>query len=720
MKFSTKSCWKLALSMLALTGSAISANAANYAWPANFEGVMLQGFYWDSYSGTNNTKWATLTANAEELSKYFKVIWVPNSAKAASNPGMGYDPVYWFTNHNSSFGTEAQLRTMIKTFKEKGTDIIEDVVINHRSGVSNWTNFPSETWNGKTYKLGPEHICSTDEVRNASGQAKPTGAPDTGEDFDGSRDLDHTNATVQENCKAYCTFLIQDLGYAGFRYDMTKGYSGYYNKIYNEASKPTYSVGEYWDGSYDAVAAWIEATGRQSAAFDFPCKYAMNEAFSSNDMSKLAWKANGTTDQPAGMIHFGYPQYAVTFIDNHDTYRDSWNKFNGNVMAAYAFLLCSPGTPCVFYPHYIENKAALQKLIAARNAVGVHNQSAVTVLRADRDCYMAEITGKRGKLAVKVGSAMASPSGYNDSQIVASGNGYCVWSTTGGGVQPVEPVDPVNPSTAFNVYFDNSNSKWTTPYIHYWGGTESTWPGVAMTKVADSNNVWSYTVPAGTTGILFNAGDGDATKTSDFVAVANHIYNTSGDQGVYSGGGTNPEPPIVNPGNYPANLYLVGNISNLNWASAHGVAQNVNNNGVYEWDSIEFADSGDGSAYFSFLTQLDTTDGDWTLANDADRYGAASNDEPISVNSDSKIVLYPVNVSASGACAWKTTPGIYAVKADLSKMTLTLSSTTAVVTVPITENGEVVWFNLQGQRVNHPEKGIYIKVVNGKSYKVAL
>ena len=41
---------------------------------------------------------------------------------------------------------------------------------------------------------------------------------------------------------------------------------------------------------------------------------------------------------------------------------------------------------------------------------------------------------------------------------------------------------------------------------------------------------------AGTTGILFNAGDGDNTKTGDFVAVADHLYTTSGDQGVYDGG----------------------------------------------------------------------------------------------------------------------------------------------------------------------------------------
>lgn len=526
-------------------------SAQNYAWPTNFEGVMLQGFYWDSHSGSDNTKWATLTAQSDELSKYFKVIWVPNSARAASNPGMGYDPVYWFTNHNTAFGTEAQLRTMISTFKQKGTDIIEDVVINHRSGKSNWTDFPAEKWNGTTYQLGPEHICKNDEVAWATGQAKPTGADDTGENFDGSRDLDHTNIKVQENCKAYCRFLLEDLGYAGFRYDMAKGYSGHYTKLYNEASKPKYSVGEYWDGSYDAVAAWIEATGKQSAAFDFPCKYAINEAFASGDMTKLVWNANGVTPQPAGMIHWWYPQYAVTFIDNHDTARDDWNKFNGNIPAAYAFILSSPGTPCVFWKHYTSFKKEIQALISIRNACGVHNQSQVTVLKSSSDCYMAEVKGSKGTLVVKVGPSWDSPQGYSDSDIRTYGNDYCVWSKTAVTLDPPTPVgDP------FKVYYDNTTSKWTTPHIHYWGNTESKWPGEKMSM--HKGNVWEFTVPAGTTGILFNAGDGDPTKTEDFSAVADHLYNQSGDKGPYTPAGIEVNVDEINSAESPIYYNLQG------------------------------------------------------------------------------------------------------------------------------------------------------------------
>ena len=421
-------------------------------WPANYKGVMLQGFYWDAYKAEDDTKWATLTKRADELSQYFKLIWIPNSARAngENGGGNGYMPIYWFTNHNCAYGTAAELKTMISTYKEKGVGFIEDVVVNHRVGVTRPYDFPRESWNGQTWQLTDGAICSTDEMWSEGGQGCPykKGNPDTGEDFGGARDLDHTNTTVQNHVKNYCKFLLDDMGYVGFRLDMVKGYGGQYTKIYNQYSKPQFCVGEYFDSSYDAVAAWIEATGRESAAFDFPFKYAVNEAFSANDMTKLSWAAQYITPQPAGLIHYGYAQYAVTFVDNHDTYRDG-SKFTGNVVAANAFMLCSPGTPCVFYPHYQAYKKEIQALINVRNQVGVHNMSPVTVLRLERDCYMAEVTGTNGKLVVKIGSSMAAPDGYTNAQIKCSGNGYCVWATTSGGVTPSTPDDTDYPSVLY-------------------------------------------------------------------------------------------------------------------------------------------------------------------------------------------------------------------------------------------------------------------------------
>lgn len=641
---------KFRLLLMAMLLSAFGAKAVG--WPSGYEGVMLQGFYWDSYS---ETSWKNLTNQADELSKYFKLIWIPNSAKAEGQPSMGYHPVYWFTNHNSSFGSEADLRTMISTYKAKGTGFIADVVINHRSGVSNWTNFPKETWNGKTYQIGPEGICSNDEVRNASGQATPTGAPDTGENWDGARDLDHTNANVQANCKDYIKCLLTDFGYAGVRYDFVKGYGAQYTKMYNQANGVKYSVGEYWDGNYDAVKGWIEGTGRESAAFDFPFKYQLNKAFNggAHNYAELVWMANGTTPQPAGMIHCGYAQLAVTFVDNHDTYRDG-SKFTGDVLLANAFMLASPGTPCVFYPHYKQYKSQIQAMIDARNGAGINNTSSVNVLEHNGGCYVAEVTGTKGKLFIKMGNSSKTPgNGYTKK---ASGNGYEIWTTTAGGQGGGDQGG--GDATEVNIYFKN-NMNWSTPYIHYWGASEPSWPGVAMQK---SGNVWKYTCPAGTTGILFNAGDGDATKTGDFVAINNHIYSTTEDLGVYSGGGQGGGDDTTNA---PATLYVIGEVDGHVWAYDLGTQLTKTGNKFYGDVTVKGESATSTNGYFSFAVKLANS---WDELNAAGNRYAPSVDTQLTLNGTA-----PLSPAPDDAKAYYCPNGEYALIVDFGANTVKLA-----------------------------------------------
>ena len=83
-------------------------------WPANYGGVMLQGFYWNSFK---DTQWTKLTEQSDELSTYFDAIWVPNSAYCTDGQSMGYDPMYWL-RHKSSFGSQRDLKNMIKAYKE--------------------------------------------------------------------------------------------------------------------------------------------------------------------------------------------------------------------------------------------------------------------------------------------------------------------------------------------------------------------------------------------------------------------------------------------------------------------------------------------------------------------------------------------------------------------------------------------------------------------------
>ena len=157
-----------------------AANMMAQGWPSNYGGVMLQSFYWDSY---NDTQWTNLTTQADELSKYFKLVWVPQSGWCNGMTQMGYADIYWLDQH-SAFGTEAELKKMISTFKEKGIGTIADVVINHKNGKSTWVDFPNETYTskttGKTYTLSWTNpladICTGDDggkTKNAGSSTIP-------------------------------------------------------------------------------------------------------------------------------------------------------------------------------------------------------------------------------------------------------------------------------------------------------------------------------------------------------------------------------------------------------------------------------------------------------------------------------------------------------------------------------------------------------------------
>lgn len=388
---------------LLLCMSTSQETMAAEGWPANYNGVMLQGFYWDSFTDTH---WSTLEAQANELSSAFSLIWVPQSAKAASNPSMGYNPLYFY-NQNSSFGNEAELKSMINTFKDKGLLTIADIVVNHRGNVSNWVDFPTETnpYDGKTYQMNSTDIVANDDGGATKNWAKDNGYQlssnnDTGEDFPGLRDLDHKSENVRNNVKAYLIYLLNYLGYTGFRYDVAKGFSASYFGEYNQAAAPQFSVGEYWDGNASAVKTWINGTKVdntiQSAAFDFPFRYTVRDAINNNDWTKLG----GTSV----MSDTNYRRYSVTFVENHDTERRAnaaQDPITRDTLAANAFLLGMPGTPCVFLKHWQAYKPEIAAMIAARKAAGITNTSTYSNMARSKGYYANLVNSK---LLVAVGN----------------------------------------------------------------------------------------------------------------------------------------------------------------------------------------------------------------------------------------------------------------------------------------------------------------------------
>ena len=399
---------KKLFSLIVCTLATLSLHAQG--WPAQYEGVMLQGFYWDSFS---QSQWVKLEKQADELSQYFTLVWLPQSGDCGGT-SMGYDDLYWFPGHyNSSFGTEAELRSLINTFKQKGIGTIADVVINHRRNVSNWVDFPKETYNGVTYELKSTDICANDDDGATKTWATKNGYSlsannDTGEGWGGMRDLDHKSANVQSNVKAYLKMLLNDLGYVGFRYDMVKGYSASFTKIYNEDSHPQFSVGECWDSS-NTIKNWIDGTGKTSAAFDFQFRYTVRNAANNGDWRRLAQQNDSNWPLVSSNYQSGnYKRYAVTFVENHDTeYRSATaqqDPLKKDTLAANAYLLAMPGTPCIFLTHWIDCKQSIKAMIDVRRFAGIQNTSSYSALMtSNAKCAAYSSEGSKSKLLVVVG-----------------------------------------------------------------------------------------------------------------------------------------------------------------------------------------------------------------------------------------------------------------------------------------------------------------------------
>ena len=475
-------------------------------WPQNYGGVMLQGFYWDSF---NDTQWTRLEKQADDLATTFSLVWVPQSGNCGGT-SMGYDDLYWF-NQNSSFGSEADLRSMINTFKTKGIGTIADVVINHRKNVSNWVDFPKETYNGVEYELLSTDICKNDDDGETKKWADQNGYSlsennDTGEGWGGMRDLDHKSENVQNNVKAYLDFLINDLGYSGFRYDMVKGYSAKYTKMYNESAKPEFSVGECWDSS-GKIKSWIDGTDKTSAAFDFQFRYTVRNAINNNDWSYLGKQNDGNWPLVSNDYNNGsYRQYAVTFVENHDTEKRSnaaQDPIKKDTLAANAYLLAMPGTPCVFLTHWKKYKEEISKMAAVRKAVGITNTSTYENVASSKDLYAVQTTGANGKLIAVVGpnAGRYQPNGTGWKKTI-SGYHYAYFVN---GIEP-ESIDyPTFTPSEFQPYtitvgVNVDQVGWSSVNFWTWGGDGShapknnNWPGDKVSSTTEVGGKQWYTM----------------------------------------------------------------------------------------------------------------------------------------------------------------------------------------------------------------------------------
>lgn len=171
-------------------------------------------------------------------------------------------------------------------------------------------------------------------------------------------DLNTFSETVQQRMNDWGKWLVDEIGFDGFRLDFVRGFQESYaaswvNNLPKNNGNQRFVVGEYW-GAGSRIHNWVNSLAELGAnvnGFDFPLKSVLTDLCNGNsgfDMRSL---------NHAGLVrnHSGHQlpgTYVVTFLENHDTGKEHDKWITKDWHLGYAYLLTHEGRPCVFYPHF--------------------------------------------------------------------------------------------------------------------------------------------------------------------------------------------------------------------------------------------------------------------------------------------------------------------------------------------------------------------------------
>jgi alpha-amylase len=375
-------------------------------------GVMLQTFYWDCprEEGKEFQWWNYICREIPGLAKAgFTCLWLPPVHKAANlaGPSMGYDPYDYYDLGEFDqkgtvptwFGTRQELDELIASAHRYNMTVLADMVFNHNSGAdaqeinpitgqSRWTLFHPRS--GKFPRnwecFHPSMYESWDEMT-----------------FGDMPDLSHRNPYVYAELLKLARWLIEEVGFDGFRYDFVKGYGANtitavqeYRYMRGGGLFVPYGVAEYWDSASNTLH-WVEEANFSNSnpvdAFDFPLREMLKALCDQYDFSLRNLATWDTILQKQ-------PQTTVTFVENHDL-RDEGRPIVNDKLLAYSYILTHGGYPCVFWKDYFNYNLALRDTPNGIDAlVQAHEAYAAgetQTLYLDDSLYIMQRTGYDGK-----------------------------------------------------------------------------------------------------------------------------------------------------------------------------------------------------------------------------------------------------------------------------------------------------------------------------------
>jgi alpha-amylase len=350
--------------------------------------------------------WNYINEKVPSLAKVgFTSLWLPPIHKAANlfGPSMGYDPYDYYDLGEFDqkgtvptwFGTRKELESLIGNAHKHGLGLIADIVINHNSGAdaqevnpitgqSRWTVF-----NPKSGKFPRNWECFHPSMYESWDEMT----------FGDMPDLSHRNPYVYTEILKLMRWLIEEIGFDGFRYDFVKGYGANtitaiqeYHYMRDGKLFVPYGVAEYWDSTTNTLK-WVEAANFSNSnpvdAFDFPLRELLKGLCDQYGFGLKSLVYGETILQKQ-------PQTTVTFVENHDL-RDEGRPITNDKLLAYSYIMTHEGYPCVFWKDYYNFDLALEDTpngIAA--LVGVHEKYAAgstNVLYLDDDLYIMQRGG---------------------------------------------------------------------------------------------------------------------------------------------------------------------------------------------------------------------------------------------------------------------------------------------------------------------------------------
>lgn len=245
---------------------------------------------------------------------YAAVLLSPHTATCSGAfGGNGYDPSD-FASFDGGFGSEDELRSLIRAAHARGVQVYADMIMNHMC--------THEDFRYERFSYGDFHHNGGIERWNDSWSLE-------NQDLFGLNDLAHESSYVRGELWRYLV-KTNDMGFDGFRWDAAKHVPRWYwrdHVVGNVQSWGKFSFGEVYDADMGVLQSYADIG---MSVTDYSLYDAIRRAFDvGGDLATL----DGA----------GYAQRdafkAVTFVENHDVGAPP------NRILAYAFLAGYPGYP---------------------------------------------------------------------------------------------------------------------------------------------------------------------------------------------------------------------------------------------------------------------------------------------------------------------------------------------------------------------------------------